>query len=206
MIQCLFTDVDKQETYSGTEPVSLAEAKAHLRVDFADDDSLISSLITAARQAIEHYCGISIVAKTITLTLEASEQLKSIFAQPYQVREAYNEFELPYGPVSSVSSVTSIGSDNSTVIVCQLGSDYYLTGVKFLTIKISNNFANNILVYQTGYATVPEALKLAIKNEVMYRYEERGEPSNVRATAYTEPGVCIAARVLADPYRRLNNL
>ena len=38
-----------------TEPITLAEAKSHLRVTFEDDDSYITALITAARQYAENY-------------------------------------------------------------------------------------------------------------------------------------------------------
>lgn len=38
-----------------TEPISLAEAKAHLRVVFDDDNDYIENLITAARQYAEGY-------------------------------------------------------------------------------------------------------------------------------------------------------
>lgn len=212
MIQNSFLDVDKQEAYVGTEPVSLDEAKAHCRVDFDDDDTLLTALITAARQAIEDYCHISLIAKTITLTLAAAERPSSYFMQPYQVREQFNEFEIPYGPIQSVDMVTSIDSDGITVINCALNSDYYLMGKAFQTIRISNNFSNNILVYTAGYGTaqgttpgpIPAGLKLAILNEVAYRYEARGEPQNIRATAFTEEGVSQFARVLAKPYIRLN--
>lgn len=47
-----------------TEPVTLAEAKLHLRVDIADEDSLISMLISAARKNCEHILGRSLMPQT----------------------------------------------------------------------------------------------------------------------------------------------
>ena len=206
MIKNLFTDIDRTESYAGQEPVTLADAKKHLRVDFTDDDALITAMITSSRQAIEDFCHISIVPKTITAWLKATEVPFSNYAQPFQVREQFNEFELPYGPVTSVDSVTSIDSDGITIITCELDSDYYITGTSYKSIRISNNFTNNTLIYQAGYdpTKVPAALWLAILNELSYRYEERGDPSTVRATAYTEEGVAQKARILAKPYQRLN--
>lgn len=205
MIQNTFTDVDKAENYSGQEPVSLSDAKAHLRVDFTDDDTLIQAMITAARKAIENFCHISLVPKTITLWLEAKEVPQSQFAQPFQVREAFNKFEIPYGPIASVDSVTSIDSDGISIITCVLNQDYFLRGTAYKSMQISNNFTNNILVYEAGYVAgkVPDDLVLALKCELAYRYENRGDPSSVRATAFTKEGVSQDARVLAQPYIRM---
>lgn len=53
-----------------SEPVTLAEAKLHLRVDFSDDDALIGSLITAARQWCEQSSGAAFFTQTWRLTLD----------------------------------------------------------------------------------------------------------------------------------------
>ena len=45
------------------EPVSLAEAKAQLRVEFDADDALIAGLITAAREHCEGFMNVSLVAE-----------------------------------------------------------------------------------------------------------------------------------------------
>lgn len=52
------------------EPVSLVEAKLHLRVDSVEDDSLISALIEAARQAAETITGRQFVTARWKLVLD----------------------------------------------------------------------------------------------------------------------------------------
>jgi len=55
----------------GAEPVTLADAKLHLRIDSSDDDDLISALITTARRWAEDYCDRTFVVSQYTLSLDS---------------------------------------------------------------------------------------------------------------------------------------
>lgn len=52
------------------EPVTLAEAKLHCKVDGADDDTLLTALIFAARQQAEHRTNRALVSQQWEYTLD----------------------------------------------------------------------------------------------------------------------------------------
>lgn len=54
----------------GVAAVTLAEAKAHLRVDISDEDALIDAMLTAATVYVEKQAGTFFVRRTATLKLD----------------------------------------------------------------------------------------------------------------------------------------
>ena len=75
-----------------TEPVSLTEAKLHLRVDSTADDDLITTLISVARQWCEGFQNRAYITQTITMTLDKFPKV----------------FKIPKPPLQSVSSIKYI--------------------------------------------------------------------------------------------------
>jgi len=75
-----------------TEPVALSTAKAQVRVDWDDEDDLIASYISAARQYCEDICGRAFVSQQWDLWLPQWP--------------AGDRLYLPYPPVQTVDYVT----------------------------------------------------------------------------------------------------
>ncbi|MBV9076079.1 MAG: phage head-tail connector protein, partial [Methylobacteriaceae bacterium] len=48
----------------GVEPVSLAEAKAHLRLEGSDEDALVAGLVSAARAFVQGTTRLCLIAQT----------------------------------------------------------------------------------------------------------------------------------------------
>jgi uncharacterized phage protein (predicted DNA packaging) len=77
----------------GTEIISLADVKNYVRIDTSADDDLITDMIIQARIFCENYISRDIVSKNRTYYLPKSSGL----------------FDLPFAPITSVSSVTAEG-------------------------------------------------------------------------------------------------
>jgi uncharacterized phiE125 gp8 family phage protein len=86
-------------TPPATEPVSLAEAKAHLRVTHADDDIYISTLIVSARRRIEARTGLRLITQG--------------WSQFMDCWPPDGMIELALNPVSAVSDVITYGDTDT---------------------------------------------------------------------------------------------
>ena len=153
------------------EPVTLAEAKMHLRVDddSTSEDALILALIRAAREWVEDYCRRSLVSRTITLRMDCFP----------------GEILLPRGPVSSVTSVQYVDADGATqtVSASNYQTDLYSVVARILPVlgvvwpQVKNGAVNSVIVtYVAGYATateLPRSIKAAILLIVGHLFEHR---------------------------------
>lgn len=152
-----------------SEPLTLEEAKSHLRVDFGDDDAYITSLIKVARDFAEGFQKKSIGQYTL-------EQYQSCFTTPIKLEQ---------GPVKSVTSVKYYLEDGTEMTVDP--SVYMLTvDGKLLPKRPSNYWPMDILqpadgvkiTYVAGEDNVPETTKQAMLLLIGNWYENR-EPVSV---------------------------
>lgn len=130
-----------------TESVSVQEAKDYMRISNDYEDTLIGELITSARQRLEGFTGRAFGAKTLKVRFEYVD----------------GWVELPYSPITSITSVVNDAGDTLT---------YESKGLEVKEVFCS---ANNgvIITYVAGYTTLPKALKEAILKEVSTSFENR---------------------------------
>jgi len=155
------------------EPVSMAEARDHLRVDIDVDDLLIYSMISAAREYAEIYCNRSFAKHTYRADLSGFQ----------------NNMQLPGKPIQSVTHIKYYSSDSPSVLTTLSSSSYQLhRGVVSLTYgsawpAVYPRPDAVQITYQCGYsdlaspedtvANTPNAVRQAILLMVGDLYENR---------------------------------
>lgn len=179
-----------------TEPLTAAEAKAQLRVDGTDDDTLISALITVAREHVETILGRRLITQTLVWTLDDFP--------------CGRRLQFPTGPVQSVGSVKYYAS---AVLTTWSASLYELStggeslparlgpvdGATWPTVDVRLDGVE--ITFIAGYSdadAVPQAIKQAMKLMIGDWYAFREQ---VVAGSVGELPVGSTARALLMPYR-----
>ena len=179
-----------------TNLISLADAKAHLRVEHGDDDTLITTYMEAARDMVERYTGV---------TLDSTTKF-SMYA------DHLHEFtNIHLGPNVRVDSdrSQSIGvtyvSDAGRRVVLDV-TTYELDGVSYparLRITDMPDDVDDIvnawrIDLEAGHtqSTLPSALIAAMLLIIGHLYENRQDVSTMRT--YELP---VASRHLMNPFR-----
>ena len=159
-------------TQPATEPLTVAEAKAQLRVDISDDDTLIGEYITAARQFAEGATRRAFVEQTWDFTLDCFPQ---------------SGIKLPIQPVTSVSYVQYVDTTGATQTFTYGTSpdvakyDVFTDRPRTLIVPKYNvvwpdtrTHPNAVTVrFVAGYTTFPGDLKQALRLLVGHQYENR---------------------------------
>lgn len=174
-----------------TEPVTLAEAKAHLRVDGEADDAYIASLIVTSRLQIEAALGLALVTQSWRLHLDEWPSDRPI--------------ELPMRPLAAIDAI-SVAVDNSSTVTLS-PSTYIVDGkaspprIVFTSLPPEPGWiARGIAIdFTAGFGTapsVPHDIRHALLLLVAHWYEHR-EP----ATRGGTPAIPDAVSALLAPYR-----
>lgn len=150
------------------EPVTLAEAKAHLCVIHADDDALIEAYIAAAREDAEHRLGRLLVTQTWELALGA---FPSVIVMPVPVASVTSIKYIDTAGVEQTLDAATYQVDTAAlpgVIAPAYGAAWPSTRDQYNAVKVR---------YTAGYgadgAAVPASIKAWIKLRVGALYENR---------------------------------
>jgi uncharacterized phiE125 gp8 family phage protein len=187
-------------TAATTEPITLAEARSHLRIEaFGSplahpDDAQITMMITAAREWCEQYTSRALAAQTIEMAMDSFP----------------DEIELPLVPTNSITSVTYSDTANATQTLSNtvyLLDDYSKPNKLALTLnskwpstsEVTNNIKIRMAVGNSP-TTLPYPIKAAMLLLIGSLYENRQEDlqSSSRATFNSLP---LGVYNLLQPYR-----
>jgi len=145
-----------------TAAISLATAKAHLRVEFADDDGYIEQLIEAATATVEGPNGIGLALVTQTWKLTRDGGL-------------FLPMELPLGPVQSVTSVSYVDTDGAPQTLSSDAYDVFSDrrpavidlayGASLPSVRKQLNAAT--VTFVAGFGATPDAIPADLRSALL---------------------------------------
>ncbi|MGO4811138.1 head-tail connector protein [Cupriavidus sp. 2MCAB6] len=171
----------RRTTQPAGEPVSLEEAKLHLRVDTTDEDDLITGLIGTARMDAEKRMRRTLMQSGWTFTLDGFAGL----------------YELPMAPLIAVGSIAYVDTDGASQVLSPAAYKVDATGEPGRVIPVGGWPATAVqpaavtVVFTAGYATAADVPR-PIRNWMLLMI---GEMYKDRETSPDVP------TGLLDPYK-----
>ncbi len=163
-------DVHKK-TDAETEPVTLAEAKKHLRIDWDSDDEYISSIITVARQRCEGYSNRAYISQVWVLKLTGFMGVISV-PMPNLLSVSSFKCRKTDGSIITLNEDVNFAVDKDV----QPGIIYFPGWVAAPSVSLAAGYPVEI-EYTCGYgsdaASVPQHIRHAILLTVGHYYENR---------------------------------
>ena len=138
------------------EPITLDEIKDHLRIQHNNHDSQLIGLITASREWVESYTNRALV-----------EQTWKCYLQGWP---SGDEFELPFPPLQSVTSIKYTDSDDDET---EWDSDEY-------EVDTDSEPGRIILAYGESWPSTTLHPKNPIEIEFVAGYNSDGSPADYR--------------------------
>lgn len=146
------------------EPVTVAEAKKHLRLTLNDDDHVIANAITSARQAVERDTGKSLITQTWRLKLDMWPK--------YGIT-------LLHGPVQSVTSITYVNDAGSVTTWNTSEYDVLSDGIpghiqpawNYDWPEVRGDYKGITVTYVTGYGDTGSSVPYELRTAMLLRVE-----------------------------------
>lgn len=184
-------------TPPGAEPITLAEGKAHLRVTVTDEDTLINSLIVAARSRAETFLRRALMTQTWDYVLDCFPAWA---------------IEVPRPPLAVLTSVKYL--EASAGVLTTLAASEYRVDLSSQPGRVTPEIGkvwpvtydviNAVTVrFDAGYtsaANVPQEIKQAMLLLLAAWFENRSDFVIAPGTAHSLP-MPVSAEALLRPYR-----
>lgn len=194
--------------------VTLAQAKAHLRISWNDEDDYITQVIAASRAVIEgpNGAGICLTPQTWRLSLDIfpgsiRHAGRASHAVGYEMGNIYSEIRIPLGPVTQITSITYKDQDNNDQTVADFRVDYDTAPCR---IWPARDQAWPIVLYEpgavkveftAGFGDTPADLGWAMLLLISHFYEHREAVVGVLDRSITPTEFPFGVTAILDRYR-----
>lgn len=141
-------------------PITLAQVKEHLNIDFDDQDDKLTALLASAFREVELFTECGLKTKTVRLSYT----------------QINGTVMLPFAPIQSITTVVDF--DNKALV---LDTDYELSGEKT---KLSAYNGGGIkITYVCGFTSLPKDIENSILDIIAVDFDNKVEDKRLALKA-----------------------